>query len=93
MPAIVSAGMSRWKASVNILPRPPKPITAPTVTRLIADTAATRSPARITGTAIGSSTLMNRRRGVYPMAVAELTTAEGTAANPSATVRTSKATV
>ena len=32
----VSAGMSRWKASVNILPRPPKPITAPTVTRLIA---------------------------------------------------------
>ena len=64
MPAIVSDGMSRWNASVNILPSPPKPITAPTVTRLIDDTDATRSPARITGTASGSSTPRNRRNGV-----------------------------
>ena len=56
--------MSRWKPSVNILPRPPKPITAPTVTRLMLDTAATRSPATTTGTDSGSSTAANRRNGV-----------------------------
>ena len=43
MPLMISAGMSRWKPSVNILPRPPKPSSAPTVTRLMLDTVATRT--------------------------------------------------
>lgn len=64
IPATISCGMSRWKPSVNILPSPPKPITAPTVTRLMLDTAATRSPATTTGTDSGSSTATKRRNGV-----------------------------
>ena len=93
MPVTISAGMPRWNPSVNILPRPPNPITAPTVTRLMLDTAATRSPATTTGTDSGSSTAANRRSGLYPIAVAELTTTGGTALSASATVRTSSATV
>ncbi len=64
MPETIWASLLRLKPSVNSRPSPPKPITAPTVTRLIVDTAATRRPATITGTASGSSTPTKRRTGV-----------------------------
>ncbi len=69
------------------------PIVAATATRLTFDTAATRSPAAITGTAIGRSTTKKRCTRWYPIAVAASATSSGTAARPSATTRTSSATV
>src|SRR4051794_17288492 len=62
-------------------------------TRLTLATVATRSPAAITGTASGSSTLRRRWNRVRPIAVAAAATSSGTAARPSATTRTSSATV
>ena len=56
-------------------------------------TAATRSPAEITGTASGSSTAKKRRTRPKPIAVAAWRTCSGTEPRPSATVRTSRATV
>ena len=64
-----------------------------TATMLTLDTAATRSPAAITGTAIGNSTFSSRWNRRNPMAVAAWFTSAGTAASPSATTRTSRATV
>ena len=69
------------------------PMSAPTLTRLMFATVATRSPATSTGTASGSSTATNRRAGRNPIAVAAATTMLGTAASASAMVRTSSATV
>src|SRR5882757_8879759 len=68
------------------------PIVPATATRLTFDTVATRNPAAITGTAIGSSTLTSRRNEPKPIAVAACVTSSGTDPNPSATTRTSSAT-
>ena len=94
MPAMISVGMSRWNPSVNILPSPPKPITAPTVTRLIDDTDATRSPAsdhRDRQRQLDAEEPADRPCSPWPWP--QLTTMGGTAASASATVRTSSATV
>ena len=69
------------------------PMTAATLTMLTLLTAATRSPAEITGTARGSSTVNSRRSGATPIAVAAAVTGAGTAARASATVRVSRARV
>src|SRR5918995_2287776 len=45
MPATISLVRLRRKPSKNRNPRPPRPRTPPTLTRLILETAATRSPA------------------------------------------------
>ena len=42
-------------------PRPPVPISAPTLTSEMFETQASRSPATIAGSAIGSSTANSRR--------------------------------
>ena len=59
----------------------------PTVTRLMVLTAATRSPARITGPASGNSTAQNRRQLEKPTAVADWRIAGSTEARASATER------
>ena len=63
MPVMISVGKSRWNPSVNSSPSPPIPISAPTLTRLMLDTVATRRPAISTGMDNGSSTMANRRNG------------------------------
>ena len=94
MPVTISAGMSRWNPSVNICPSPPNPISAPTVTRLMLDTAATRSPATITGIDSGSSTAMNRRSGRVAHRRGGVDhDRRARRLSASATVRTSRATV
>src|SRR6266705_2632468 len=75
------------------LASPATPSSDATDTRLTFDTAATRSPAPITGTAMGSSTANSRCRLVYPIADAAESVVADTDASPSATTRTSKATV
>src|SRR5699024_10069723 len=63
IPLTISPGNPRENPSVNSTPRPPTPISAPTLTRLILLAEATRVPAVNTGTASGSSTAKNRRAG------------------------------
>ena len=93
MPTTIGEKYSRWKPSVNSTPRPPVPISAPTLTRLMLLTDATRTPAASTGTDSGSSTAKKRRTGLYPTAVAAATTGAGTASRASSTGRTSSAVV
>ena len=57
----------------------------PTLARLTLDTTPTRSPAMITGVASGSSTVIRRRSGPYPIAVAACLTGLGTPRRPSTT--------
>lgn len=70
-------------------PSPPWPISWPTATRLMDETAATRVPAMTIGTAIGSSTRRRRRSGPKPIAVAACRTGSDTDARPSTTFGTS----
>ena len=65
------------------------PISAPTLTRLMLDTTAMRSPAITTGMASGSSTRSRRRVGPKPIAVAAWRTGSGTERSPSTTLGTS----
>ena len=53
-------------------------MSAPTLTRLTFATVATRSPAMITGTAMGRSTPPSLRSGPYPSAIAAIRTCSGT---------------
>ena len=66
---------------------------AATLTRAMFDTVATRSPAKITGMASGSSTRARRRNQPKPTAVADCLTLAGTDRRPSTTLRTSRAIV
>ncbi len=63
MPMMIGSVNPSWKPLVNRLPSPPAPTSAPTLTRLMFATVATRSPANSTGTAIGSSTPSSCRSG------------------------------
>ena len=60
------------------VPRPPAPMAAAIVAVPTDTTAATRTPARITGRARGNSTRRSRWRGVMPMPVAASSTAGST---------------
>jgi hypothetical protein len=93
MPSSTTLITFRLNPSVNSEPSWATPISAPTDTRLTFETVATRTPAVITGTAIGSSTLRNRPMPLKPIAVAAARTSSGTEFSPSATTRTSSATV
>ena len=84
--------MESLNPSSNNSPRFVIPIVPATATMLTLDTTATRRPAEMTGTAMGSSTLKNRPSGVKPRAVAAWRVSSGTDASPSATTRTSRAT-
>ena len=61
IPVQISIGLSIWKPWMNSWPSPPVPISAPTLTSEMFETPATRSPAMIAGSAIGSSTANSRR--------------------------------
>jgi hypothetical protein len=58
------------------------------VTRPMVVTVAIRSPARMTGVAIGSSTRHRRCRLVYPMPSAASSTSAGTCRSPVTILRT-----
>ncbi len=63
-----SIGMLLWLMEVRIsTPRPPAPITAAMVITPMFITTAVRTPARITGTARGMSTIRRRCQKVMPM--------------------------
>ena len=68
-------------------------MSAATLTMLTLLTAATRSPAAMTGTASGSSTVKQALDAVVAHGRRGLVASSGTAPSPSATVRTSSATV
>jgi hypothetical protein len=74
------------------VPRLCTPESEPTVTMLTVLTETTRSPARRTGPASGSSTRQNRAQGAYPIAVADCFTSSGTDASASVVMRIMSAT-
>ena len=67
------------------------PMSAPTLTRLMLDTAAIRRPAMTTGVAMGSSTVASRRQLPKPIATAACLTGSGTERSPSTTLGNSTA--
>src|SRR5262245_57780219 len=84
-----------WNPSMNRSPSPPKscPISTPTLTSEMLDTVAMRSPAMMTGIAIGNSTWTSRRSWPNPIAVAACRTGSGTPRSPSTTLGTSTTSV
>ncbi len=62
MPVQTAVALSTWKPLMNSWPRPPTPMSAPTLTSEIVETAAARNPATRAGAASGSSTASSRRR-------------------------------